>query len=219
MSTAGALTLTTVSGTTYATTTMASGSSLSLANGTASYTASSGGDATVYTYTKAFVYDANGAWGAYSGATIKALGSTTVTAFAASGTQMGFADVRGGTMTDATAYTISSSTATAQTITAVTSGYVENEDGTVSYTAPMTLTYSGGTISATTVLAPVSYGIENQEAINSMIAVVPDPDDRGHRPRSGRLLHREVPLMMLRAGTSRSVKPFWKIIGIPLESD
>ena len=25
--------------------------------------------------------------------------------------------------------------------------------------------------------------------------------------------------MMLRAGTSRSVKPFWKIIGIPLESD
>ena len=173
MSTAGALTLTTVSGTTYATTTMASGSSLSLANGTASYTASSGGDATVYTYTKAFVYDANGAWGAYSGATIKALGSTTVTAFAASGTQMGFADVRGGTMTDATAYTISSSTATAQTITAVTSGYVENEDGTVSYTAPMTLTYSGGTISATTVLAPVSYGIENQEAINSMIAVVP----------------------------------------------
>ena len=173
MSTSGTLTLSTVSGTAYATATIASGGNLSLANGKASYTASSGGDATVYTYTKAFVYDANGAWGAYSGATVKALGSTTVTAFAASSTQMGFADVRGGTMTDATAYTISSSTATAQTITAVTSGYAENEDGTVSYTAPMTLTYSGGTISATTVLAPVSYGIENQEAINSMIAVVP----------------------------------------------
>ena len=173
MSTSGTLTLSTISGTAYATATIASGGSLSLANGKASYTATSGGDATVYTYTKAFVYDANGAWGAYSGATVKALGSTTVTAFVASSTQMGFADVRGGTMTDATAYTISSSTATAQTITAVTSGYAENEDGTVSYTAPMTLTYSGGTISATTVLAPVSYGIENQEAINSMIAVVP----------------------------------------------
>ena len=172
MSTAGALTLTTVSGTAYATATIASGGSLSIANGTASYTAS-GGDATTYTYTKAYVYDADGSWGSYSGATIKALGSSTVTAFVTSSTQMGFADVRGGQLVDATAYTIATSTATAQTITAVTSGYTENDDGSVSYTAPMTLTYSGGSISATTVLAPVSYGIENQEAISSMITLVP----------------------------------------------
>lgn len=173
MSTAGALTLTTVSGTAYATATIASGGSLSIANGTASYTATSGGGATTYTYTKAYVYDADGSWGSYSGATIKALGSSTVTAFVTSSTQMGFADVRGGQLVDATAYTIATSTATAQTITAVTSGYTENDDGSVSYTAPMTLTYSGGSISATTVLAPVSYGIENQEAINSMITLVP----------------------------------------------
>ena len=173
MSTAGALTLNTVNGTAYATTTIASGGSLSLTNGTATYTATSGGDPTTYHYGKCYVYNESGRYGSYSGATIDALGSATVTAFVASSTQMGFADVRGGQLIDATAYTISSSTATAQTITAVTSGYAENEDGSVSYTAPMTLTYSGGTMSATTVLAPVSYGIENQEAINSMITLVP----------------------------------------------
>lgn len=173
MSTAGALTLTTVSGTTYATTTIASGGSLSLANGTASYTATSGGVATTYDYTKAFVYNEAGKYGAYSGATVKALGSTTVTAWVASSTQMGMADVKGGELTDATAYTISSTTATEQTITAVTSGYTENDDGSVSYTAPMTLTYSGGTISATTVLAPVSYGLAGQESVNSIIAIIP----------------------------------------------
>ena len=96
MSTAGALTLTTVSGTAYATTTMASGSSLSLANGTASYTATSGGDATEYGYGKAFVYDVDGRWGAYSGATIHALPGSTVTAWVASSTQMGLADIKGG---------------------------------------------------------------------------------------------------------------------------
>lgn len=173
MSTAGALTLTTVSGTAYATTTIASGGSLSLANGTASYTASSGGAATTYEYTKAFVFDENGRYGAYSGATVKGLSSTTVTAWVASSTQMGMADVKGGELVKATAYTISSSTATAQTITAVTSGYTENEDGSVSYTAPMTLTYSGGTISATTVLAPVSYGLQGQEEVSAIIAIMP----------------------------------------------
>ena len=173
MSTAGALTLATVSGTAYATTTIASGGSLSLANGTASYTATSGGDATTYDYGKAFVYDETGKYGAYSGATIKALSSTTVTAWVASSTQMGLADVRAGELIDATAYTISSSTATEQTITAVTSGYTENDDGSVSYTAPMTLTYSGGTISATIVLAPVSYGLAGQESVNSIIAIIP----------------------------------------------
>lgn len=173
MSTAGALTLTTVSGTAYATATIASGGSLTLANGTASYTATSGGAATTYDYTKAFTYNESGKYGAYSGATVKALGSTTVTAFVTSSTQMGFADVRGGQLVDATAYTIATSTATAQTITAVTSGYTENDDGSVSYTAPMTLTYSGGTISATTVLAPVSYGLTGQESVNSIIAIIP----------------------------------------------
>lgn len=172
MSTAGALTLTTVSGTTYATTTIASGGSLSLANGTASYTATSGGAATTYDYSKAYVFDENGKYGSYSGA-IKALPSTTVTAWVASSTQMGFADIKGGELVKATAYTISSTTATAQTVTAVTSGYAENEDGSVSYTAPMTLTYSGGTISATTVLAPVSYGLAGQESVNSIIAIIP----------------------------------------------
>ena len=162
-----------MNGTAYATTTIASGGSLSLTNGTATYTATSGGDPTTYHYSKCYVYNESGRYGSYSGATIDALGSATVTAFVASSTQMGFADVRGGQLIDATAYTISSSTATAKTITAVTSGFTENEDGSVSYTAPMTLTYSGGTMSATTVLAPVSYGIENQEAINSMITLVP----------------------------------------------
>lgn len=173
MSTAGALTLTTVSGTAYATTTMASGSSLSLANGTASYTATSGGDATEYGYSKAFVYDADGRWGAYSGATIHALPGSTVTAWVASSTQMGLADIKGGELVTSKAFTISSSTATEQTITAATSGYTEAEDGSVTYTAPVTLTYSGGSISATTLLAPVSYGIENQEAINSLITLIP----------------------------------------------
>ena len=173
MSTAGALTLTTVSGTAYATTTIASGGSLSLANGTASYTASSGGAATTYEYTKAFVFDENGKYGAYSGATVKGLSSTTVTAWVASSTQMGMADVKGGELIDAAAYTISSSTATAQTITSVTSGCTENDDGSVSYTAPMTLTYSGGTISATTVLAPVSYGLQGQEEVSAIIAIMP----------------------------------------------
>lgn len=172
MSTAGALTLTTVSGTTYATTTIASGGSLSLANGTASYTTTSGGAATTYDYTKAYVFDENGKYGSYSGA-IKALPSTTVTAWIASSTQMGFADIKGGELVKATAYTISSTTATAQTVTAVTSGYTENDDGSVGYTAPMTLTYSGGTISATTVLAPVSYGLAGQESISSIIAIIP----------------------------------------------
>lgn len=172
MSTAGALTLTTVSGTTYATTTIASGGSLSLANGTASYTTTSGGAATTYDYTKAYVFDENGKYGSYSGA-IKALPSTTVTAWVASSTQMGFADIKGGELVKATAYTISSTTATAQTVTAVTSGYTENDDGSVGYTAPMTLTYSGGTISATTVLAPVSYGLAGQESISSIIAIIP----------------------------------------------
>lgn len=173
MSTAGALTLTTVSGTAYATTTIASGGSLSLANGTASYTATGGGEATAYAYTKAFVYDQNGEYGAFSGATVKGLPSTTVTAWVASSTQMGMADVKGGELVDATAFTISTSTATAQTITAVTSGYTENEDGSVSYTAPMTLTYSGGTISATTVLAPVSYGLAGQESVSNIIGIIP----------------------------------------------
>ena len=173
MSTAGALTLTTVSGTAYATTTIASGGSLSLANGTASYTATGGGEATAYAYTKAFVYDQNGKYGAFSGATVKSLPSTTVTAWVASSTQMGMADVKGGELVDATAFTISTSTATAQTITAVTSGYTENEDGSVSYTAPMTLTYSGGTISATTVLAPVSYGLAGQESVSNIIGIIP----------------------------------------------
>lgn len=173
MSTAGALTLTTVSGTAYATTTMASGSSLSLANGTASYAATSGGDATEYGYSKAFVYDADGRWGAYSGATIHALPGSTVTAWVASSTQMGLADIKGGQLVASKAYTISSSTATEQTITAATSGYTETDDGSVTYTAPVTLTYSGGSISATTLLAPVSYGIENQEAINSLITLIP----------------------------------------------
>ena len=134
MSTTGALTLNTVNGTAYATTTIASGGSLSLTNGTATYTATSGGDPTTYHYGKCYVYDESGRYGSYSGATIDALGSATVTAFVASSTQMGFADVRGGQLIDATAYTISSSTATAQTITAVTSGYTENEDGTKTYT-------------------------------------------------------------------------------------
>ena len=173
MSTAGALMLTTVSGTTYATTTIASGGSLSLANGTASYTATSGGAATTYDYSKAFIFNESGKYGAYSGATVKALGSTTVTAWVASSTQMGMADVKAGQLTDATAYTISGATATEQTITAVTSGYTENEDGSVSYTAPMTLTYSDGTISATTVLAPVSYGLAGQESVNSIITIIP----------------------------------------------
>lgn len=173
MATGGAVTVNYVSGATYTTETLEDGGAVRISNGIATVTTNSSDDGTTVEYSKAYTYDPDGSWGMYSADTIEALEGTTVTAWVASSTQMGFADIMGGDLVSSTAYTISSTTATAQTITSITAGYTENEDGSVSYTAPVTLTYSGGTISATSLIAPIHYGNANSEAINSMIMLVP----------------------------------------------
>lgn len=172
--TSGDLTISSISGTAYtASTAISDGSTVSIVNGTMTVTPSGGSGATTYTYTKAYIYDENGTWGAYSGTTIKELPGTTVTAYLGSSTVYAFVDFKGETIVDASMWTISSSTATAVTPSAINATATENEDGTTSYTAPATITYPSSTASATTILAPETYGIENQEAISSMIAIVP----------------------------------------------
>lgn len=151
-----------------------SGESLSMANGTATYTPSGDGAAITFQYSKLYCYDEDGEYALLLGSeTFKASSSTTVTGWDFD-PSFCFVNIEDGEITDYNAYTFGANGTppTVETITGATTGYVKNDDGTVSYTAPFQIDYSGGSMTAF-VIAPIHYGGSDQGEIGDIIAVIP----------------------------------------------